>query len=384
MNTKHKLIHALGVAALCLSGAATAHAGIYTWSAPVAITTADTTLNQSGTVVGAEVFGNDGKIVTLSSGAVLDFKSDGSVASATGLGTAYGAFTNNSGNANFNGVLTQFNYDGGPKTITMNNLVIGQQYSVQLFAVDRRDAIAITRVANFQDPGDVSDISANFQMGDNVYVIGTFTANNTSVDIQENLLNSSSGNINALVIRALGTNIPPQITSQPQSVTVYNGLTAQFTAAASGTAPVSYQWQKSAVGGVVFTNVPNGGSVSGATSNTLKIASLVAGHAGDYRVVASSSFGSATSTPAATLTVLAGTPQFAWSAPVAITTADSALIQSGTVVGAAVFGVTETIVTLGISSIIDFKADNSVASASGNGTATGAFSDNPTRRRAAP
>lgn len=354
-----------------------ATAGIFTWSAPVAITTADTTLNQSGTVVGAEVFGNDGKIVTLSSGAVLDFKADGSVATTTGFGTAYGAFTNNSGNANFNGVLTQFNYDGGPKTITLNNLVVGQQYSVQLFAVDHRDGIAATRVANFQDPNDASDISTTFQMGDNVYTMGTFVANNTSVAIQENLLNSSSGNINALVIRAIGTNMAPQITTQPAPATIYNGLTAQFAAAALGTGTLSYQWQKAPVGSNTFTNLPNGARVSGASSNVVTITGLVAGDTSDYRVVVANSFGSVTSTPAATLTVLAGTPQFNWSNPLPITTANNALIQSGTVIGAAVFGATETLVTLSNNATLDFKADGSVAAITAGGfgaTASGAYS----------
>ena len=115
-----------------------ANAGIFTWSAPVTITAADATLNLSGTIVGAEVFGNDAKLVALSNGTLLDFKADNSVASTTGFGTDYGAFTGDTSNAVFNAVLNQFNYDGGPKTITLNNLVVGQQYSVQLFAVDAR------------------------------------------------------------------------------------------------------------------------------------------------------------------------------------------------------------------------------------------------------
>ena len=323
-----------------LFGAAqmSATAGIFTWSAPTTVTTADAALAQTGTIVGAEVFGTDSKLVVLSDGTTVDFKSDFTVAQViigSSPGSAYGGFTNNdSGNTAFKATLTQFNYDNGPKTITVFGLTPGQLYSVQLFAMDRRDTNAAARLAYYQDPNDVSNVSATFAMGDNAYVIGTFTAPGTTVDIQEILPTQvNSGNINALVVRAIGTNIPAQITTQPQPATLYNGTTATLTAGALGTGPLSYQWQKSNIGGTLFTNVVNGGNISGANSNSLVIGSLVAGDEGDYLVVVSNPYGNATSS-VVTLTVLAGTPQFVWSTPAAITTADATLNQSGSVVGA--------------------------------------------------
>jgi len=365
----------VAAAVFCL--AATTRAGIFTWSAPTAITTADTTLNQPGTVAGAAVFGYDSKLVSLGNGTTIYFTADGSVATATGAGTTYGAFTTNTtGNAIFDSVLTQFNYDNGPKTITLNNLVVGQQYAVQLFGLDDRAPGPNARHANFQDPADGTDVSATFLMGANDYVIGTFTATATTASIQENLPDGNGGNINALVLYAIGTNIPPQITVEPQPTSVYNGQTATLAVGASGTAPLSYQWQKSNVGGSVFTNLSNGGRFSGATSNALSISSLVASDTADYQVVVTSSYGSVTSSPAATLTVVTGIPQFAWSSPAPITTADATLNLTGTVVGAAVFGTTEEIVTLTNGATIDFKADGSTAAvtAGGIGTANGAFS----------
>ena len=378
MKINCKLISGLAVAAAVLSLAANARAGIFTWSAPVAITTADATLNLPGTVVGSASFGAQNELVALDTGALFDFKADGSVAAVTagGNGTDFGAYTNDTGNAAFNEILTQFNYDGGPKTVTLYNLVPGQEYSVQLFAVDSRSSIDATRVANYQDPNDASDVSANFEMGDNVYVVGTFIAPASSVSIQQNLLNSQDGNLNALVIRAVGGQIAPQITTQPQPATIYHGLVANFTAPATGTAPLTYHWQKSSVGGSVFTNLANGGRLSGAAAYALTITNLAASDTGDYRVVVSNAYGSVTSSPAATLTVLTGTPQFAWSTPAPITTADATLNQAGTIVGAEVFGLTETLVTLTNNSTIDFKVDGSVAtfvSGGGNGSATGAF-----------
>lgn len=87
-------------------------------------------------------------------------------------------------------------------------------------------------------------------------------------------------------------NSAPAITAQPTNVTVSPGQPASFTVSASGTAPLSYQWQK------------NGVNIAGATGATYTIAATVAADAGQYRAVVSNSAGSATST-AATLTITA-------------------------------------------------------------------------------
>jgi hypothetical protein len=256
---------------------------------------------------------------------------------------------------------------------------VGQLYSVQFFALDDRGGASSAATANYQDPNDPYNISTTFAMGDNVYTVGTFTASNTMVSIQENLLNGNGGgNANAVVIRALGVIVAPQITTQPQSVTIDQGLTTpvRFTAAASGTAPLTYRWQRGVVGSGVFTNVPADARYVGLTSPTLIISNAVTGDAADYQVVVANASGSVTSTPPATLTVQVVTPQFVWSVPASITTADATLSQSGTIVGAEVFGPSPKIVVLANGSSVDFKNDGSVATATGEGTFTGAFSGN--------
>ncbi len=45
----------------------------------------------------------------------------------------------------------------------------------------------------------------------------------------------------------LQINLPPSITTQPANKTVSAGQTATFTVAATGTAPLTYQWKKNAV-----------------------------------------------------------------------------------------------------------------------------------------
>ncbi len=89
--------------------------------------------------------------------------------------------------------------------------------------------------------------------------------------------------------------VAPSITSQPQSQTVTTGDSVSFSVGASGTSPLSYQWQK------------NGASIGGATNSTYTIGSAQSGDAGSYTVVVTNSVNSATSN-AATLTVNAPSP----------------------------------------------------------------------------
>ena len=64
--------------------------------------------------------------------------------------------------------------------------------------------------------------------------------------------------------------------SQPDDLTVTEGDPAAFTAPASGTGPISYQWMKGPA------NVVDGGTISGAQTDTLQISSVAMGDAGDY------------------------------------------------------------------------------------------------------
>lgn len=88
----------------------------------------------------------------------------------------------------------------------------------------------------------------------------------------------------------------PTITQHPSNQTVAPGGTATFTVAASGTTPLSYQWQKNSV------NISDGGHYSGTTTATLIVSNCDASDAGSYRCVVTNACGSATSN-AATLTV---------------------------------------------------------------------------------
>ncbi|MGC8887971.1 MAG: immunoglobulin domain-containing protein, partial [Verrucomicrobiia bacterium] len=82
----------------------------------------------------------------------------------------------------------------------------------------------------------------------------------------------------------------PSIITQPASLTVYETQPASFSVAATGDAPLSYQWYY------------NGGEIDYATNSTYTITLVRPSHAGSYFVVVSNPSGSVTS-QVATLTV---------------------------------------------------------------------------------
>src|SRR5205823_8241558 len=99
--------------------------------------------------------------------------------------------------------------------------------------------------------------------------------------------------VNAAKLSVRAAAVAPSITTQPTNETVTVGQAAAFTVVATGTAPLSYQWQKS------------GTAISGATSASyMTAATTSADNGAQFVVVVSNSAGSATSN-AATLTVSA-------------------------------------------------------------------------------
>ncbi len=131
-------------------------------------------------------------------------------------------------------------------------------------------------------------------------------SNDAGLSLAEQVAVDKNGNINVvwqdrtpgpsqiLFSRASGggsANQPPTIMTPPANQTVAVGQTATFSVTASGTAPLSYQWQN------------NGVDISGATSASYTTpAATTQDNGAQFRVVVSNSVGSATSN-AATLTV---------------------------------------------------------------------------------
>ena len=85
-----------------------------------------------------------------------------------------------------------------------------------------------------------------------------------------------------------GSGTAPSITAQPQSASVSAGQTATFSVTASGTAPLSYQWNK------------NGSAISGATSASYTTPATTTADSGtSFTVTVSNSAGNVTSNAAA-------------------------------------------------------------------------------------
>jgi hypothetical protein len=89
---------------------------------------------------------------------------------------------------------------------------------------------------------------------------------------------------------------PPTVTTNPADVSVIEGQTATFTAAATGSPTPTVQWQVSTDGGTSFT------AMAGATADTYSFPTTLADNGEQFRAVFTNLVGPATTT-AATLTV---------------------------------------------------------------------------------
>jgi hypothetical protein len=101
------------------------------------------------------------------------------------------------------------------------------------------------------------------------------------------VVTNAAGSIATSTGAKLTVNTPPSITTQPSLQNVCFGAPASFTVAATGTGPLTYQWQK------------GGANISGATSATYSIASVAAGDAANYACIVTGGCGSVTSNTAA-------------------------------------------------------------------------------------
>ncbi len=109
------------------------------------------------------------------------------------------------------------------------------------------------------------------------------------------VVSNSAGSVTShqAALTVSGTASAPTITTQPASLTVTSGHTASFSVVASGTAPLSYQWQE------------NGANIAGANAASYTTtATTLADNASTFDVFVSNSAGNVTSHPA-TLTVTA-------------------------------------------------------------------------------
>jgi rhamnogalacturonyl hydrolase YesR len=134
------------------------------------------------------------------------------------------------------------------------------------------------------------------------YFNGTILSGQTGATLtRNNVQTSQAGNYTVVLNNGFGSTtssvavlsvlVPPAITTQPQSLTVTQGQNATFAVAASGSAPLSYQWRL------------NGSSIGNATNASLTLSNVQISAAGNYSVVITNMAGAITSS-VVTLTVL--------------------------------------------------------------------------------
>ncbi|OGW96874.1 MAG: hypothetical protein A3G33_00380 [Omnitrophica bacterium RIFCSPLOWO2_12_FULL_44_17] len=129
---------------------------------------------------------------------------------------------------------------------------------------------------------------------------GKFSGVTTTTLTISDVADAEEGNYNCVVSNMVGSatsddasltvrDVAPVITTQPVSQTKNPGENATFTVAASGTAPLSYQWSEGT------SPLSNGGKYSGVTTTTLTITGVADAEEGNYNCVVSNVAGSATS-----------------------------------------------------------------------------------------
>jgi len=102
----------------------------------------------------------------------------------------------------------------------------------------------------------------------------------------------------------IGSAVAPAISAQTASPTAIAGTNVSLSVTATGTATLTYQWQRKAAGASAFTDLTEGSSFTGVASATLVVVSPTILQSGDqFRVVVTNAGGSTTGN-AITLTVI--------------------------------------------------------------------------------
>ena len=124
----------------------------------------------------------------------------------------------------------------------------------------------------------------------------SLTLNNVPFSLDGTMVSVIASNAAAMVTNnaTLSVIVTPVITPQPVAVTTNAGNTVVFTSGATGVPTPGLQWYKNGIG------------ISGQTGSTLTLASIQGSDIGTYKLVATNSAGSATST-AVKLTVVSPT-----------------------------------------------------------------------------
>jgi hypothetical protein len=174
-------------------------------------------------------------------------------------------------------------------------------YSGSLSETDRLAVLNYLEQKYYEGGAPAVDLNYQWQF-DGTNMDGATNASLTLADVQTNEAGTYTVIVSNLVGSITSSNATlavgyaPVLVSQPQSQAIPVGGNVTFTASASGTDPISYQWQF------------DGSNIVGATTTSLSISNVPIAAAGTYQVMAASPYGSVESSNAV-LTVLVSTVQ---------------------------------------------------------------------------
>jgi hypothetical protein len=207
--------------------------------------------------------------------------------------------------------MAHANTQVSPSTVSFGTEVIGTVSAAHTITItnDGRRSVTISRMAT-------SSVNFAFHYGINLPVtLAPGQAFSATIMFKPSAVQAytgwvefirSTGATSSISLNGMGINaisgpapippvVAPAITSQPGSAKILAGQTATFNVAATGTAPMSYQWMM------------NGAAITGATSSTYTTpAETTASNNAQFAVTVSNSAGSATSS-AAVLSVASAT-----------------------------------------------------------------------------
>ena len=292
-----------GLALACLSTLLVAQAASINWVTN-GVFTDKTVLTLAG-ITANEVYGVDfggSGAQTVNGYSFADYATSGNMSIAGGgfglfSGYMTAAATIALNDATFNPVLTYGLYGSQFNTGTLNNLTVGQAYTVLVLLDDTRGGSAGLSPTFTVLDGVTTSSSQQFEFADGSpsiggFIMGTFTANATTQALT--VRNGGSSQYNAILL----VKTPPPLVSlpvlvtntQPASAVAGVGGQAVFTAAFSTSPPVSLQWQFISGGATnpvtaanaTVATVTNGGVVS----STLTFNNLQVTNAGSYLIKA--------------------------------------------------------------------------------------------------
>jgi hypothetical protein len=241
-------------------------------------------------------FGGSGAQTTANGYAFADYATSGNMSIAGGgFGLFPGYMTGGAatGDAALDSLLTHGLYGSQFNTATLNNLTVGQAYTVLVLLDDTRGGSAGPSSTFTVLDGVTTSPSQLFEFANGSpsvggYILGTFTANATTQALT--VRNGASSQYNVILLAKTPpplVPLPVLITNtQPASFAAGVGGQAAFTAAFSDSPPVSLQWQVISGGVTNPVTAANAGVVtvtnSGVVSSALTFSNLQVTNIGSY------------------------------------------------------------------------------------------------------